>query len=125
MIDTAATRKGEALRHLAANPPSVMIEDLRKKMLPDIPEEHKDKFQKFVKDLDGDGGMTIAIIDALVKHFTASEISGWTDFILSPAGRAITDKLADYTMELAPFMQAKMDRLVENIMGDLEENEQA
>ncbi len=53
-----------------------------------------------------------ATLDALVKHFTAAEISALAEFNARPEARAIQRKLPAYTTDLLPALQQEIARVL-------------
>jgi hypothetical protein len=106
--DTPETRRHEAERYLQASPPKALFEDMADKIATNLPADQRQQFkQMLTADLDI-AALTKAMIDAMVKHFTADELKALADFYGSPVGKSAMQKFGAYMADLMPIIQAEM-----------------
>lgn len=103
--DTPANRAAQADRYLAAMPVSEMIESLAEQMAPPGDVKQRRQFvEAMTADLDIEKVARI-MREALVRVYTADELSALADFYSSPAGRSATRKMGNYLAEVMPRLQ--------------------
>jgi len=108
IADTPENRKQQAERYLQATPPKEMFADVAEKMGATLPPEARQKFiELFTSQLDIDA-LTKAMSDAMVKHFTADELSALADFYGSPVGKSAMKKFGAYMTDLMPVIQSEV-----------------
>jgi hypothetical protein len=108
IADTLENRRQQAARYLQAAPPKTLFEDMAKKMAVNLPAAERQNFiETFTSQLDING-LTKAMNDALVKHFTAEEIKALADFYSSPVGKSAMSKFGDYMADLMPTIQSEV-----------------
>ena len=108
MADTPENRRREAERYLNATPPKEMFADMAEKGAVNVPPADRQKFKEtLTSSLDIDA-LTKAILEAMVKHFTAEELKALADFYGSPVGKSAMSKFGVYMAELMPIIQGEM-----------------
>jgi hypothetical protein len=63
--------------------------------------------------------LTTAMQGAMVKHFSADELSALADFYGSPVGKSAMSKFGAYMAEVMPALQAEMVKAVQKTQGEL------
>jgi hypothetical protein len=118
--DSPMARAMQADRYLKAMPPKEMFEDLATQMSQNMPPEQAKKFQDVMtKQLDLTA-LQKAMRDAMIKHFTAAELSALADFYGSDVGKSAMAQFGPYMLDLMPAMQAqilKVQARMEKEMG--------
>ncbi len=110
--DTPENRLAEAQRYLAATPPQEMIADMADQMAKNIPAEKRQEFKNLMtKHLDLEA-FSAAMISAMVKNFTADELSALADFYGSPLGKSAMKKFGAYMADMMPEVQSEMMKAV-------------
>lgn len=105
--DTPENRRLQAERYLEVNPPSEISKDIAKQMAKGMPPEKREAFTAgVIKDINI-GVITAAMRDALIKTFTADELSALADFYSSPVGGAAMKKMSTYMRTAGPAVQAE------------------
>jgi hypothetical protein len=108
VADTPQNRRREAERYLQATPPKALFADLAEKGAMNLPPEERQKFKDMMtSQLDIDA-LTKAMIDAMVKHFSAEELKALADFYGSPVGKSAMSKFGAYMADVMPAIQAEM-----------------
>jgi hypothetical protein len=108
LSDTPENRRREAERYLQATPPKAMFADLAEKAAANVPAEARPRFvQMMTSALDIDA-LTKAMINAMVKHFTADELAALADFYGSPVGKSAMSKFGLYMADVMPAIQEEM-----------------
>ncbi|MBA3849364.1 MAG: hypothetical protein C0502_05140 [Opitutus sp.] len=117
--DTPENRSREADRYLAATPPKEMFADMAEQVAKTVPPERrqalKDAFTKYL-DLEA---LTKAMRDAMVKNFTADELSALADFYGSPVGKSAMKKFGTYMADVMPAIQGEMMKASAKMNRDL------
>ena len=108
LADAPENRRTEAERYLAVSSPKKMFEDMARKMTANMPEDQRGPFvDLFVSKVDMEA-LTNAMIESMVKHFSAEELKALADFYGSPVGKSAMSKFGDYMADLMPTMQKEM-----------------
>jgi hypothetical protein len=63
--------------------------------------------------------LTVAMRGAMLKVFTADELSALADFYGSPVGKSAMGKMGDYMAELMPIMTAQMAKAQGAVMQEM------
>ena len=106
--DTPETRRREAERYLQATPPKALFEDIANNMAANLPPDEREKFKQSLTSQLDVAGLTKAMTDAMVKHFTTEELKALADFYGSPVGKSAMQKFGAYMADLMPTMQAEV-----------------
>lgn len=106
--DTPENRTQQVERYLKATPPQATFADMMEKISRTMPPDQRAMFVSLMtKQLDFNA-LTDAMRTAMVKTFTADELSALADFYGSPVGKSAMSKMGDYMAELMPIMSAQM-----------------
>jgi hypothetical protein len=118
--DTPGARATQADRYLKAMPPKEMFDDLAKQMSQNMPPDQAKQFRDVMtKELD----LTVlenAMRAAMIKHFTAAELSALADFYGSDVGRSAMSKFGPYMVDVMPVMQSEIMKAQEKMMQQME-----
>lgn len=115
LADTPENRRAEAERYLAASAPKTMFVEMAKKMAANMPEDQRGPFvELFVSKVDMEA-LTKAMIDSMVKHFSAEELKALADFYGSPVGKSAMSKFGDYMADLMPTLQQEMAKAAQRM----------
>ena len=106
--DTPEARRHEAERYLQAVPPKALFEDMADKMSANLPPDQRAQFKAAMTSQLDIAGITKAMTDAMVKHFTTEELKALADFYGSPVGKSAMQKFGAYMSDLMPTIQAEM-----------------
>jgi hypothetical protein len=108
IADTPENRRAQAERYLTASSPKTMFEDMAKKMSVNMPADQRAQFvELFTSKVDIDA-LTKAMIESMVRHFSAEELKALADFYGSPVGKSAMSKFGDYMADLMPTLQQEM-----------------
>jgi hypothetical protein len=117
--DTPENRLRQAQRYLETTPPKEMFADMAEQAAKNAPPAQRDIIRvAFTKDLDIDY-LTKAMAAAMVKHFTADELSALADFYGSAVGKSAMKKFGAYMAELMPAIQGEVLKLQAKINRQL------
>jgi hypothetical protein len=106
--DTPALREREAERYMKARPPAEMLQNAADQLARDRNESAREAVKaELVKAMDSDA-FTQAAKQALVRLFTADELTALADFYESPLGQSATKKNGAYLAALKPALQAQL-----------------
>jgi hypothetical protein len=106
--DTPENRATQVDRYLTATPPQAVFTDMMEKISTAMPPDQRGMFVSLMtKQLDFKA-LTEAMRGAMMKIFTADELSALADFYSSPQGKSAMSKMGDYMAELMPIMSAQM-----------------
>ena len=106
--DSPQARAAQADRYIEAMPPKDMISDLAKQISQSMPPEQAQKFRDvMMKEIDLTT-LEKAMRAAMIKNFTAPELSALADFYGSDVGKSAMTKFRPYMADLMPTMQAEM-----------------
>lgn len=116
--DTPENRQTSAEAYLEAVPPSSLFDNLRDHMNSSGALKPADRpaFDEAVAQVDLTALRT-AMLESLVRNFTADELEAMTNFYGSPEGRSVARKLPAYMADIAPILQGEMMRIMEQVMG--------
>lgn len=118
MADTPENRAREADRYLATTPPEQLFQDMTEKVSMNVPSEQRDRFITLLtKHLDIDA-LTVSMRSAMIKHFSADELSALADFYGSPVGKSAMGKFGEYMAEVMPAIQQEMVKAVEKAQAE-------
>src|SRR5216110_2195903 len=106
--DTPEARRHEAERYLQAVPPKALFEDMADKMSANLPPDQRAQFKAAMTSQLDIAGITKAMTDAMVKHFTTEELKALADFYGSPVGKSAMQKFGAYMSDLMPTIQAEI-----------------
>jgi hypothetical protein len=109
--DSPTTRAAQADRYLKAMPPREMFEDLAEQMSQNMPPEQAQKFRATMMNDVDIAALEKAMKAAMVKNFTAPELSALADFYGSAVGKSAMTKFRPYMADLMPALQAEMIKL--------------
>ena len=116
MENTEANRLMEANRYLEATPPEEMVSEMAKNMSKNLPEEKRQELIDVItKHLDL-VRLRKAMVDAIVKHFTADELKALADFYGSPVGKSAMSKFGPYMAEVMPSIQTNVMKALADFM---------
>jgi len=93
--------------------------DMAEKMSANIPAEQRDIFKAMLTKNFDIGALTAIMRVAMVKHFSADELSALADFYGSPVGRSAISKLGPYMAEVMPAVQAEMVNAMQKTQVEL------
>ena len=110
--DTPAAREAAADRYAKATDMKVLFGQMADEMSRNIPPHLRDVFASAMKTHVRVDMMEAASRAAMVKHFTAQELTALAEFYESPAGKAAMSKMAVYMADLQPLMVAEVQRAV-------------
>ncbi len=83
-----------------------------------LPEEQRDAFKAtLTKNLDIEA-LSAAMRGAMVKYFSADELSALADFYGSPVGKSAMSKFGPYMAEMMPAMQAEMAKAIQKTQAE-------
>jgi len=121
--DSPGARAAQADRYLKAMPPREVFDDLAKQMSQNMPPEQAELFRKVMTEQLELSALENAMRAAMIKHFTANELSALADFYGSEVGRSAMSKFGPYMIDVMPVMQAEMIKAQEKMMQQLQEAE--
>lgn len=110
--NTEANRLTQANRYLEATPPEEMIAEMSQHMAKTLPEEVRGEFIKLITESLDTTILRTAMINAMVKHFTADELQALADFYTSPIGKSAMKKFGPYMAEVMPKIQKEVTKAV-------------
>ena len=99
-----------AKRYLASAPVSSMINETAQKMAGSLPENERERFISLMTRLVDQKRIEEAVLDAMVRTFTAEELNAFADFYGSEVGKSAMSKFGDYMSLVMPVMQHEMVR---------------
>ena len=106
--DTPENRREQAQRYLEATPPKEMFADMAEQVAKTLPPEEREEYKRLLMEhLDIDA-LSKAMVDAMVKHFTADELKALADFYGSPVGKSAMKKFGAFMAEMMPTMQGEL-----------------
>lgn len=111
--DSPAARAAQAERYLKAAPPEDMMKDMAEKMSGMVPPAQRETFVAMMtKDLDVPA-LRASMKDAMVKTFTADELSALADFYSTPLGKSAMKKMGTYMQACMPILSAEMKKAMD------------
>ena len=108
IADTPENRRKEAQRYLETTPPKALFADLAEKSAGNLPPDQREAFKEMLTSKLDIDAVTKAMVDAMVKHFTADELKALADFYGSPIGKSAMSKFGEYMADIMPTIQAEM-----------------
>jgi hypothetical protein len=120
LVDSPETRAAQADRYLEAMPPKDMFTDLAKQMSQNMPPDQARQFQEMMLEELDLAALQKAMKAAMIRNFTAAELSALADFYGSDVGKSAMAKFGPYMLDLMPAMQAqilKVQARMEKEMG--------
>ena len=119
MPDTPENRAREAARYIQTTPPKDLLRDMAEKVSVQFPADQRDAFKAVLtKNLDIEA-LTAAMRGAMVKHFSADELSALADFYGSSIGKSAMSKFSAYMAEVMPALQAEMVKAIQKTQAEL------
>ena len=106
--DTPENRRKEAQRYLQSTPPKALFADLAEKTAANLPPDQRAGFKEMLTSKLDIDAVTKAMVDAMVKHFTADELKALADFYGSPVGKSAMSKFGVYMADVMPAVQAEI-----------------
>src|SRR4029453_8731272 len=106
--DTPETRRHEAERYLQPTPPKTLFQAMGDKMAANLPPDQRGQFKKLMNSQLDIAALTKAMIDSMVKHFTAEELKALADFYGSPVGKSAMQKFGAYMADIMPTIEAEI-----------------
>jgi hypothetical protein len=122
--DTVANRTAQADRYMEATPPKEMLIDIVEGSSAKMPATQKKAFQELMLKYFDIDDYSKDMKDALVKHFSADELSALADFYGSPTGKSIMKKMKVLTAEIMPKAQAQSMKAIQKMLSDKAKTEQ-
>lgn len=113
--DTPANRYLAAEAYLKIYPPDAMVDDITDEMLKVILPQYHGLFRETMKQMTKRINLEEITINAIVKHFTVSEINAMAKFHSSPEGRAILKKMPAYAAEIMPVIMNIVPEAVKSV----------
>lgn len=111
--DTVANRKAQTERYLKAVPPAELFKEMADKMAVQVPQEDREQFKATMTKNLNVKAITKAMTDAMVKHFTADELSALANFYGSPVGKSAMKKFPNYMADVMPTLQEELGKAME------------
>lgn len=122
--DTVANRTAQADRYMEATPPKEMLADMVGGMAEKMPASQKKALQELMLKYFDIDDYAKDMKDALIKHFSADELSALADFYGSPMGKGIIKKMKVLTAEIMPKAQAQSMKAIQKMLNDKAKTQQ-
>jgi hypothetical protein len=122
--DTPASREAAAERYAKTTDMKAMLGQMADEMSRNVPAHLRDVFESAMKKHVRIDMIEAATKAALVKHFTAQELTALAEFYESPVGRSAMSKIAVYMADLQPLMIAEVQRAVAEAIKEQQAAEQ-
>ncbi|HSI62122.1 MAG TPA: DUF2059 domain-containing protein [Candidatus Saccharimonadia bacterium] len=106
--DTPENRAKEADRYFEAAAPKEMLDDMVTRMAVAVPDSEKEQFKKLLTKHFNYESFVKSMKDAMVRHFTATELSALADFYSTEVGKSAMKKMGGYTAEIMPLVQTEI-----------------
>jgi hypothetical protein len=117
--DTPQNREQQVDRYLSAVSARDMFSDMMQKMSRSLPTDQREMFVNMMtKHLDFDA-ITKGMRDAMMKTFTADELSALADFYASPVGKSAMAKMGDYMAAMMPMMTQEMAKAQAGVQDEM------
>ena len=107
LADTPEERRVQAGRYLEAMPTRELMDDMTKNMAGAFPMVDGSTLDAYMDNIDYDT-LNEAVLDAMVKNFTAEEIRALAEFYGSPVGKSAMGKMGPYMADLMPIMMEQL-----------------
>ncbi len=111
--DTPENRLVQIERYLEAVPPKKIFEDLSNQIAMNFPPGEQLEFRSLMKDFVDLDVITDAMVESMLKHFTAEELAAIADLYESPVGQSAMSKMGVYMAEVMPVIEAEIMRAVD------------
>ena len=108
--DTPENRAAQIDRYLTAIPPKALFDDMINKMSQQMPPEHREPFKSLMLKNFDFNVLTTSMRAAMLKTFTADELSALADFYGSPLGKSAMSKMGDYMAQVMPAVTAEIGK---------------
>lgn len=116
--DTPENRAKEADRYLEAAAPREMLDEMTTQMAVAVPDAEKGRFKELLTKHFNYESFTKSMKDAMVRHFTATELAALADFYSSEVGKSAMKKMGAYTAEIMPLVQTEILKAQQKAMND-------
>jgi hypothetical protein len=116
--DTPENRAKEADRYFEAAAPKEMLDEMTTQMATSVPDAEKTKFKELLTKHFNYESFVKSMKDAMVRHFTATELAALADFYSSEVGKSAMKKMGGYTAEIMPLVQTEILKAQQKAMTD-------
>ncbi|RBP48232.1 uncharacterized protein DUF2059 [Roseimicrobium gellanilyticum] len=116
--DTPENRAKEADRYFEAAAPKEMLDEMTTQMAAAVPDAEKAKFKELLTKHFNYESFVKSMKDAMVRHFTATELAALADFYSSDVGKSAMKKMGAYTAEIMPLVQTEILKAQQKAMND-------
>ncbi|WP_206026365.1 DUF2059 domain-containing protein [Roseimicrobium sp. ORNL1] len=116
--DTPVNRAKEADRYFEAAAPKEMLDEMTTQMAASVPDAEKAKFKELLTKHFNYGTFVKSMKEAMVRHFTATELAALADFYSSEVGKSAMKKMGAYTAEIMPLVQTEILKAQQKAMTD-------
>jgi hypothetical protein len=116
--DTPENRAKEADRYLEAAAPKEMLDEMTTQIAVAVPDAEKARFKELLTKHFNYESFTKSMKDAMVRHFTATELAALADFYSSEVGKSAMKKMGAYTAEIMPLVQTEILKAQQKAMND-------
>ncbi len=116
--DTPENRAKEADRYFEAAAPKEMLDEMTTQMAVAVPDAEKAKFKELLTKHFNYEAFVKSMKDAMVRHFTATELSALADFYSSEVGKSAMKKMGGYTAEIMPVIQTEILKAQQKAMNE-------
>lgn len=116
--DTPENRAKEADRYFEAAAPKEMLDEMTTQMAVAVPDAEKAKFKELLTKHFNYESFVKSMKDAMVRHFTATELAALADFYSSEVGKSAMKKMGAYTAEIMPLVQTEILKAQQKAMTD-------
>lgn len=116
--DTPENRAKEADRYFEAAAPKEMLDEMTTQMAVAVPDAEKAKFKELLTKHFNYESFMKSMKEAMVRHFTATELAALADFYSSEVGRSAMKKMGGYTAEIMPLVQTEILKAQQKAMSD-------
>ncbi len=124
MDDTIENREAQALRYLNTTPPKEMMADMVEQMSANLPQESQKAFKDLMLKYFDMKVLTTLTLKAMIKNFTADELSAMADFYGSPPGKSSVKKLGSYLADIMPGIQNELRKAQVRAFEELSANKE-
>src|SRR5258706_8323114 len=107
-VDTPQRRRAAAERYDKVSDVPKLLRDMIDGMSPNFPIEQRENFRSLMLQNVRAEVLEAAMVVAMTKHFTTTELNALADFYGSEVGRAAMAKFGAYMGDVMPLMQAEM-----------------
>ena len=111
--DSPDNRMAEAQRYASVSSLRDLLDDLAENMAAAMPNrEAKELKALFTEHMDVDS-LERAMLDSMVRHFTAAELGALADFYGSPEGRSAMSKFGKYLADVMPAVNSEVEKALQ------------